>query len=231
MPRCVDNPFILCYPLSMTRQSSMRRAHRLYSAISNSGLCVYCGDIATGMDHFTPISYTGKVVSFWEVVNGVVLLPACTDCNSTASANLFRSVAAKRRYIQARLRKRHHRLLKAPNWTKAELEDLSPTLRGKIKADLAFRNHLLWRLSWRNNQNSAVVSIAMVSLKLTTENGRGSAPRSTNRHGTTCNGRDLSLSDEAKRELWKNLSSQLGQQAATETMEELEKMDRLNACL
>ena len=118
-----------------------------------------------------------------------------------------------------------------PNWNKAELEELSPSLRATVESGLARRDYIIRRLSWKNKSNAAAALIAGVSLKLITEIGKSSVRPSVSKPGTTKDVKSSSPLDEVKQELWKNLSSQLGAEEATKTMRELERMDKPNGRL
>lgn len=63
---------------------------------SNGGLCVYCADPATCVDHITP----------WNVCQNhdrANLAPSCQDCNSFLTFRDYGSFAAKKAYAQKRI--------------------------------------------------------------------------------------------------------------------------------
>ena len=159
----------------------MMRVHALYRRLDNDAVCVYCGDRATGLDHFVPVSLASLFAGTEIEVRGRFLLPSCGDCNGRASNKIFRTVAAKRRWIQASLRKSYRKLLVSPDWTQAEVEELEWTLRTAVMALQAKKRRVLARLMWRNTANPAAAEIAKV------RSNRGAS-------GNTSAGRDAETS-------------------------------------
>ncbi len=139
----------------------MSAYHRFYRVITGPG-CVYCGLRATTSDHFVPISVVGMLTECASIHTGRFLLPSCGECNALAGAKLFKTVAAKRRYIHDKLRRRHKHVLAVPAWSEAELEEMSWSLADYIRKGLEQRNVLLQRLAWRNTSNSSFVQIARI---------------------------------------------------------------------
>lgn len=107
------------------------------------GLCVYCGDPSRSMDHLLPRAWTGGTHR-----SSVAIVPACMNCNSTASDTFVFNIHERRKFIHSRLRKRHARLLSSPDRTPSELRSLGHILRESAKAHMAKKEHLLRRLSW-----------------------------------------------------------------------------------
>jgi hypothetical protein len=112
---------------------------------------VYCGKTADTRDHFVPRAYRSMVADWrkqegWERVPDTV--PACRECNCTAGANVFRTIAEKRRYVQGEYRRKYARLLASPFWTRAELDDLGPGLRSTVEREQTHKARLLLRLAW-----------------------------------------------------------------------------------
>ena len=139
-----------------------RRFAGLYRLIENDGICVYCGMPAWTTDHFLPLSVVSALDGIVIRPNGRVLVPACGHCNSVARDALFKTVAAKRRYIQKRLAEKNAKLLSLPTWTDEQLKELGPNLRAKIKADINRRRVIEDRIAWRNSKNSAAAALAKV---------------------------------------------------------------------
>jgi hypothetical protein len=98
--------------------------------------------------------------------SGLVLLPACLECNLIAGGKLFKSVGAKRRYIQRRLCSKHHRTLAIPNWSEEEILRFGRRIRETIRKGLAQKAILLERIGWRNERNPAAAKIAEIHLRL-----------------------------------------------------------------
>lgn len=166
------------------RTLDLRRAHALYTFVENGGRCVYCGAEATSRDHFTPISFTSRLLGIITSDLHSVLLPACLECNLIAGSRVFRTVNAKRQYIQQRLMSKYKHLLKIPQWYVEELEGMSPSMKEYIRVGIVQSNILKRRLKWRNEKNPSDVSNVVNNL-LPPGAGEGSAGQSASNAGTT----------------------------------------------
>jgi hypothetical protein len=140
----------------------MSRFHRFYTFISKQKACVYCGARATSKDHFVPISVVSLIADALDYVSGKVLVPCCGECNSLAGDHVFPTIAAKRRFIHVKLRKRHKRLLEMPQWTDAQLDEMGYALSDFIRSGLERKQWLIERLAWRNTSNAEPVKLAAV---------------------------------------------------------------------
>jgi hypothetical protein len=115
-------------------------------------VCVYCGLPADSVDHVIPrlmrnlLADVGGWRERWPRITDTVW--ACRQCNSTAGGKLFDTVAEKRRYIHARYREKHARLLKTPDWTDDEIEALGPSLQQYMRTMRDHANLLRERLAW-----------------------------------------------------------------------------------
>ncbi len=166
------------------RRSAVRRFHSIYSLIQNERICVYCGIRATTIDHFVPLSIVAILSDVLDVSSGRFLVPACGECNGLASNKIFPTVAAKRRYIQARLRYKYRRLLAGPHWTEQKLEEMGPLLSSAILAAEVKCRWVEERLQWRNTHNRAAVELAAIRLRLGAF-GSNSARTNAGTTGTT----------------------------------------------
>jgi len=113
-------------------------------AIKGGETCAYCGEAATGYDHFIPYCLAGE---------NTPLYPACIECNSIAGSRVFDSLSAKRSYIHARLRKRYKAAIRSADWTQDELSQLEPKLKSIVIEKLRLREVIIRRLSFRLPQN------------------------------------------------------------------------------
>lgn len=139
----------------------MRRLMR--TTVEGYGLtpCVYCGLTATARDHFVPRAWR-KMMERWRegcFVDVPDTVPCCTQCNSIAGANVFRTLAEKRQYIQARLRDKNAKLLASEFWPHKELRKLGKTLRSHIEKRETERLRLLLRLAWPYNIENEVEAL------------------------------------------------------------------------
>lgn len=172
------------------RRRAESRFNRLYKLVCKDPICVYCGVPSTTIDHFVPISVVAMLAEVMDVVHGRVLLPSCGECNLLAGANLFKTVAAKRRFIHKKLAKRYKRVLAIPSWSPVELAELDYALRDLVTKGLVQQTWLRARLGWRNTSNREAVRLAEIRSPLGAD-GRSFAVRHTARTGTGKSGRRL----------------------------------------
>lgn len=92
-------------------------------------LCWYCGAIANSRDHVIPHSLTGDKVRQWT---GVDIVECCVDCNSSLGSQLFDTMAERVEYLARRFFARHKLGANQPDWSLAEIAELTGTLRTYI---------------------------------------------------------------------------------------------------
>ncbi len=88
--------------------------------------------------------------------SGKVLVRACQECNSVAGAKFFKSIGAKRRYVQARMKRRYARYLRMPDWSEADIGELGWELQQRVRRGLSIRDQTRRRVAWRNVLNVRV---------------------------------------------------------------------------
>ena len=117
-------------------------------------VCYYCGVLADTVDHVVPrhlLERAGAAgislaavyrVRLWEV-------PACRECNCLIGGAIFKTIKERVAYVKMRIRKRYSRLLRMPQWTEEELEEVGPGMRGFVANAQARRQYIRDRLAWR----------------------------------------------------------------------------------
>lgn len=125
------------------------RAYHFHGMDFDETPCVYCGMPAESVDHFIPAAYA-RAISDTEPISGIrlSLVPACRECNSVASDAVFQTIAQKRKYIQAKLRRRYQKLLRIPLWRDEDFEELSPGLARYVTHGLRLQEIISNRLIW-----------------------------------------------------------------------------------
>jgi hypothetical protein len=93
--------------------------------------CTYCGQPASEIDHVHPRA--GHPHEATARTQGL-LVPTCGECNRTAGAHIFTSLAQKREWVHFKLRRRYRTDLGLPHWSEREMASLGPTLRGNLEA-------------------------------------------------------------------------------------------------
>lgn len=109
--------------------------------------CEYCGMPADTVDHFKPVHFTNMASQLTQVEIGK-LLYACRECNSIAGAEVFKTLAAKRKHIQTHLRKKYAKYLKMPHWSDDELEEMGSEMRRYILHCQTMKGLVLQRVRW-----------------------------------------------------------------------------------
>ena len=115
-------------------------------------VCVYCGMLADSTDHVIPrkmrqmLSDVGGWRKRYPRITNTVW--ACRQCNSTAGDRVFDTIAQKRRYIHARYKEKHRKLINMPDWTDSELAQLGPEMRQYVITSLAQAELWRRRIAW-----------------------------------------------------------------------------------
>lgn len=124
-----------------------QRIYNLFDIEFQTDCCVYCGEIATSIDHFIPKAFRLAIEDL-GLVNNRLLVPACRECNSTAGSQIFHSLKEKREYIHFCYRRKYRSLLESEDWTEGELNELGHTLRSSVKASQQAKMIIRRRLKW-----------------------------------------------------------------------------------
>jgi len=105
------------------------------------GPCVYCAWDADVWDHILPVTWTGvHAHAKGEQV------PACGDCNARLGDMHSTDIDERRSCIAESLERKHRRLLRSPEWSLAELDELSGTMRITIENKQLLRKIVQFRL-------------------------------------------------------------------------------------
>ena len=135
----------------LSRREQLRKLTRWYKlADSDAELCVYCGLLASQIDHFPPIAY---------VPRQGVLLPACPECNRFARDTYPYDFGRRVQHVKDRIRRKYRRVLTTPTWCAEELDELSGFMQ---KATVGWRDAkriTRARLAWDAN-NHLLLSVA-----------------------------------------------------------------------
>ncbi len=92
-----------------------------------------CGEAANARDHFIPRAFVKTMEEIAHIPRARIIVPCCTECNSTAGAKVFFTLKEKRIYIGEQYKKKYKKLLNAPTWTETEINALSYTLQSHIR--------------------------------------------------------------------------------------------------
>ena len=101
--------------------------------------CYYCGDVATVTEHVIPRSILRQYahLSLDELrqvtVGRKLVVPACKECNYLLGDSMQETINERKNLVKKKLAKRYKKLLRMPNWTREELEEMGPGLAKYIQ--------------------------------------------------------------------------------------------------
>jgi hypothetical protein len=108
--------------------------------------CTYCGALPVSRDHVIPYSMLFPGETRGE--HRGIKTPACTSCNCILSSLYFSTFQARVYYVVMQLKARNKRLLRLPDWSSKELDEISPEMRGFIFRKRRLRQNVIERLEW-----------------------------------------------------------------------------------
>ena len=105
--------------------------------------CTYCGvQWGETRDHVTPVSFT----HFSRTFDGTKTVPCCKECNALLGNRMFVSVPTRAAYLAGRLKEKNKKLLRIPDWSEEDLEEMSPRMAKSIKATIDERDMMKQRI-------------------------------------------------------------------------------------
>lgn len=113
-------------------------------------VCYYCGAPADTVDHTIPRHFLERIDDPRKAFPGIrhLEVPACRECNSTLSGQLFHTLSARRECIRKHLRKKYRSYLAIPHWTEEELAEVSPELASMVRAGLETQRWVVARVRY-----------------------------------------------------------------------------------
>ena len=117
--------------------------------------CYYCGLAATIKDHVIPkfilkgMERSGNTKAYAKLLERrILLVPCCDECNLLLGASYQRTLEDRKKQLKSKLRKKYKMLLKAPDWSDEELDELGPGLHKYIEGSEKWKRLLKSRLIW-----------------------------------------------------------------------------------
>jgi hypothetical protein len=107
--------------------------------------CVYCGQPSTGYDHVPPLHYAERVQDDITVFRKY---PACRECNSALTGQLFLTLKARRKAVKDYIRKKYRSFLSMPAWSEEELAELDSRFAEEVRRASRFAEHIKRRVSF-----------------------------------------------------------------------------------
>lgn len=100
--------------------------------------CLYCGSPAECLDHILPVSAftVGKRKS--RNFRGMkrLLAYACLHCNAMLGNKRIETIFERKEFLANRLEEKSRKLLKQPDWTDEELDDLGKDIRRRVEMSI-----------------------------------------------------------------------------------------------
>lgn len=110
--------------------------------------CTYCGMPAGSIDHVPPMSARPILVSMGVTKWDFVEVPSCIECNSAIGAKKLWTVRERKQWIKEYLRKKYSRILRLPDWSEDEIDELGRGLKDHIIASSSLKKLTQGRLGW-----------------------------------------------------------------------------------
>ena len=117
--------------------------------------CYYCGLPGNTIDHVIPTSILNMLdrgsdpITYEEFIKYRKLkVPCCLECNNFLGSTYQKTIKERKIFLKKQLKRRYRKILKMPNWTQAEINELQPTLRSHVLAGLYERDLIRQRIAW-----------------------------------------------------------------------------------
>ena len=132
---------------AVKKLASFSKNRELTSKISTK--CAYCGVFADTVDHVIPVSFLYSTerknnLPHHKRIGNIVI--ACNECNILASNKVFPTFEAKKFYILGKVEERYKHLIKSPDWSDKEIEELTGELKKTIKNNILAKDFIKMRV-------------------------------------------------------------------------------------
>tara|TARA_Y100000590_G_C15537996_1_gene945807 strand:- start:41 stop:661 length:621 start_codon:yes stop_codon:yes gene_type:complete len=114
-------------------------------------ICFYCGLPADTVDHVPPLNCVLNLRAEYENLN-YLRVPSCGECNRLGSDEPHIEPFERKDFIQAKIREKYKKYLKAPDWEEEEIEEMGFSLRGSIEAMMALKYLIAYRITYATNK-------------------------------------------------------------------------------
>lgn len=100
--------------------------------------CSYCGAWdGNNRDHVVPASYNQTKKHF-----KCLTIPSCGECNVLLGSRLYFSIPSRAAYLLGTYERRYKKLLKQPDWTPEEIEEIGPSMAASILQSMKDQNEV-----------------------------------------------------------------------------------------
>jgi hypothetical protein len=142
--------------MTITRKTQVKLTRPLYKHLSslknkeNIKICGYCGDIATTLDHVTPVSYLFSLLKAGHEKKGYII-DSCLECNLLASNKIFDTFENKQMFIQNAIRRKYKKVLKYVDWSDEEIETMEESFKTNLRAIKNYKKWVKDRIGFENH--------------------------------------------------------------------------------
>lgn len=117
------------------------------------GICTYCGERATSIDHVIPVSYfDNQIIRTGSSRSKGVRTYSCSDCNCMLNNKYFNTFKDRCKYVSQRIGQRYRAVLNLPIWSLEEFEELGKNIKARLGEKLNLKAVVLERLRWQTTQ-------------------------------------------------------------------------------
>ena len=124
---------------------SRRVNEEYYELCGERGVCAYCGDVATQIDHTVPVSFVNQKPEIRRVFD-LMKVHSCAECNGMASDFLQQTFFERRLFISSAFIRKHRKALRTANWEDDEIEEMGVGMKSYIQAASDYGKYLKRRL-------------------------------------------------------------------------------------
>lgn len=112
--------------------------------------CTYCGSPADTIDHVPPRSVRSFILATPDLATKFPFLEVdvCRECNTAIGARALWTVPERKAFVKEWLHRRYARVLRLPDWTPTEVEELGDRLRGELERDRILCQWIKQRIAW-----------------------------------------------------------------------------------
>lgn len=111
-------------------------------------ICLHCGLDGDAWDENAPSSIFIVVYRIARDSHIDMRIPICRECKRLSAWRAFRTPEEKRRCIRTELRSKYGSDLDTAEWHDEEIEELGYALGSAVKAGLAGKEKMLYRMAW-----------------------------------------------------------------------------------
>lgn len=103
---------------------------------------------ASTIDHVPPVSARPILKEMGVEKWAFMEVPSCQECNSAIGAKALWTVRERKAWVKEFLKRKYRRILKLPDWTEEETEELGRGLKDHVIATSSLKKLTQGRIGW-----------------------------------------------------------------------------------